>query len=54
MITSIYTRPKEIVEAVEGVAIEGVKVCDDVVEPEGPDHGAREELPGPPALANVS
>ena len=42
------------VEAVEGVAIEGVEVGGDVVKSEGPDHRAREELPGSPALANVS
>ena len=51
---SIITHPKQIVEAVEGIATEGVEVGGDVVESEGPDHGACEELPGAPALANVS
>ena len=48
------THSKDIVEAVEGIAIKGVEVGGDIVESEGPDHGASEELPGPPALANVS
>ena len=33
---------------------EGVEVGDNVVESEGPDHGASKELPRCPALANVS
>ena len=49
-----FTHPQEIIEAVEGVPVEGVEVCDNVVESEGPDHGTSEELPGRPALANVS
>ena len=54
MTSLLCTHPQEIIEAVEGVPVEGVEVCDNVVESEGPDHGASEELPGRPALANVS
>ena len=54
VISLLCTHPQEIIEAVEGVPIEGVEVCDNVVESEGPDHGASEELPRRPALANVS
>ena len=54
MIRIIITHPEEVVEAVEGIAPEGVEVGDDVVESEGPDHSAGEELPRAPALPDVS
>ena len=54
MRSSLLTNPKEIIDAVEGVSVEGVEVGDNVVESEGPDHSASEELPRRPALANVS
>ena len=50
----LLTHPKEIIDAVEGVSVKGVEVRDNIVESEGPDHGAGEELPRRPALANVS